>query len=332
MLTVDVESYQKGDPDKQIWGKQADGEHGIRRIMDLLDKHGLKGTFYLNVYEAAKHGEPTIAEVARAIHQRGHDLQLHTHPAPMYGFRNMQHVDLAQQEAVLLRGKELILKWTGKTVVAHRAGAFGANLDTLKASRTVGLAIDSSFSPASPNSMLTRQLPASNWPSLVEGVVELPVSYYAQLSFGNWQSLRILDVEATSLGEFKSVIRQFREGGAPAVNILMHSFSFVRFGVANPALEQRFEQLLAFLAKEPGVEVVTVSQLHPAWTSQIGALKPDAGVVPYTGLWLTYRRAIEHAGQGGENLMVASAPAVVAGVAVGIFFIWRRRARSKKSV
>ena len=49
MITVDVESYTKGTPDQQIWGKQPDGEHGIRRMMDMLDKHGLKGTFYLNV-------------------------------------------------------------------------------------------------------------------------------------------------------------------------------------------------------------------------------------------------------------------------------------------
>ena len=91
VITVDVESYGRdGDPEKQIWGKLADGEHGIRRIMDLLDKHGVKGTFYLNVYEAAKYGDAALARVARAINDRGHDLELHTHPAPVYGISEMQ--------------------------------------------------------------------------------------------------------------------------------------------------------------------------------------------------------------------------------------------------
>lgn len=329
LVTVDVESYAKGNPDKQIWGRQPDGEHGIRRIMDLLDKHDLKGTFYLNVYEAAKHGEPEIAEVARVIHQRGHDLQLHTHPAPMYGFRNMQQADYDHQVEVLTHGKELIRTWTGKTVVAHRAGAFAANLDTLKASRAAGLAIDSSFSPSSHNTMLARQLPASNLPQKVEGVLELPVSYYTQLRFGSWQSERLLDVEATSLDEFKSVIRQFRDGGAPAVNVLMHSFSFVRTGAVNPVMEQRFDQLLDFLTKEPGIEVVTVSQLQPAWIAQIGEMKQVAGPVPNTGLWLTYCRAVEQAHEGGANLAVTLAPVIAVILVIILILFWRRSRHNK---
>lgn len=324
MVTVDVESYAHGDPDKQIWGRQADGEHGIRRIMDLLDKHGLKGTFYLNVYEAAKHGEPTIAEVARVIHQRGHDLQLHTHPGPMFGFKNMQHANYAHQLEALVRGKALIQEWTGKKVIAHRAGAFAANLDTLRAAQTIGLVLDSSLSPTSQNTQLSRQLPPSNLPQRVEGVVELPISYYSQFRFGNWHSFRILDVEASSLDEFKSVVRQFRDANAPVVNILMHSFSFVRFGKANPALEQRFEQLLMFLANEPGVEVVTVSELHPDWASQVTTLTQSAGPVPNTGLWLTYLRAVEHAGEGGANLAVASIPLVMLVAVVLVLMVWRK--------
>lgn len=329
LITVDVESYEKGNPDKQIWGKQPDGEHGIRRIMDLLDKHHLKGTFYLNVYEAAKHGEPAIAEVARLIHERGHDLQLHTHPSPMFKAYSMQRAELELQVEILKRGKELIHEWTGKTVVAHRAGAFAGNLQTLKASQITGLAIDSSFSPVTQRSMLAHQLEASNLPQRIHGVVELPITFYTQLRFGDWQSLRFLDVEATSLGEFKSVIRQFRDAGFPVANIVMHSFSFVRTGAANPAMERRFDELLAFLAQEPGIEVVTVSQLHPEWTAQVAVLEKGPDLVPHTGVWLTYWRAVEHMGEGGANLALALAPLGLAGAAILAMFLWRRSARPK---
>lgn len=326
MITVDVESYTKGTPDQQIWGKQPDGEHGIRRMMDMLDKHGLKGTFYLNVYEAAKSGESEVelAEVARTINNRGQDLQLHTHPGPMFGSEVMQRASLEQQIAILNRGKDLIRQWTGKTVIAHRAGAFAANLDTLKACQQVGLLIDSSFSPVSTSTDLSKQLSASNLPQVIEGVVELPITQFAQARLGNWQSLRYLDIEASSLDELRYAIRQFRDAGFPVVNIMMHSFSFVRHGNTDAAIEQRFDQLLAFLKAEPGVQVVTVSQLYPQWTAQVATLQKGTNVTPNTGVWLMYRRAWEDF-KGWENIAVAVTPPFLLFFMTAMVLRWRRR-------
>jgi peptidoglycan/xylan/chitin deacetylase (PgdA/CDA1 family) len=324
MITVDVESYTKGTPDQQIWGKQPDGEHGIRRMMDMLDRHGFKGTFYLNVYEAAKHGDGILAEVARTIHGRGHDLQLHTHPSPMFKFDTMQNADVEQQVAVLSQGKDLIRQWTGKTVIAHRAGAFAANQDTLAACQRAGLAIDSSFSPVSTLTDLSRQLPASNMPRVIDGVVELPLTYIAQARLGNWQSLRYLDIEGTSYDEFVSAIRQFRDADFPVVNIVMHSFSFVRHGKTDASIEQRFDKLLGFLKAEPGVQVVTVSQLHPQWTTQVATLQQGSNFVPHTGVWLMYQRALEDF-MGWKNIVVALTPLILLVVIAASVVLWRRR-------
>jgi peptidoglycan/xylan/chitin deacetylase (PgdA/CDA1 family) len=327
MITVDVESYAKGNPGLQIWGKQPDGEHGIQRMMDMLDAHGLKGTFYLNVYEAAKHGETDIAKVARAIHLRGHDLQLHTHPGPMFGIEYMQQASLDKQVEILKWGKDLIRQWTGKTVVAHRAGGFAANLDTLKACKLAGLQIDSSFSPVSGDTVLAQQLPATNLPHEIEGVVELPITYYAQARLGNWQSLRYLDIEGSSYDEMVDAIRQFRDAGFPVVNIMMHSFSFVRYGKADPGVEQRFDDLLKFLAAEPGVKVITVSQLYPEWTAHIPTLQQGADLVPETGVWLMYRRAWEDL-KGWKNILVAVTPPAMLFVVSAITIWWRRKKKN----
>ena len=54
-------------------------------MMNIFDEYGVKATFFVNVYEAAKYEDDTLAEVCRAIHSRGHDLELHTHPKPMFG-------------------------------------------------------------------------------------------------------------------------------------------------------------------------------------------------------------------------------------------------------
>src|SRR3990172_10992364 len=117
-VTVDVESWRAGDPRTQIWGvTPASSEaHGISKIMDIMDSREVKGTFFLNVYEAAEHGEVELAEIARAIHERGHDLQLPSHPEAMYGIYHFSGADLQQQVEILQEGKRLILEWTGKHV------------------------------------------------------------------------------------------------------------------------------------------------------------------------------------------------------------------------
>lgn len=330
LITVDVESYSKGNPDKQIWGKQPDGEHGIRRIMDMLDAHGLKATFYLNVYEAASHGEAAIAEVARAIQQRGHDLELHTHPGPMFGTSTMRRADLGKQVQILQRGMDLLRDWTGKTVVAHRAGAFDANLDTLKACHAVGLSIEHSLSPVAANTKLAQELPATNLPRVIDGVVELPITFYSQVKIGSWKSLRYLDVDGSSYDELVNVIRQFRDAHFPVVTIMMHSFSFVRFGTADRDLERRFDQLLDFLAKEPGLQVVTVEQLQPEWIKQVPALERGQDLVPNTGIWLTYMRATEEIGKGWKNTVVVLVPPAVLLILAVLIVVGYRRRRKKR--
>jgi peptidoglycan/xylan/chitin deacetylase (PgdA/CDA1 family) len=320
LITVDVESYAKGNPDKQIWGKQPDGEHGIRRIMDMLDAHGLKATFYLNVYEAAKFGDAELANIARTIHERGHDLELHTHPGPMFGSDVMRKADLDKQTQILKRGIDLIHQWTGKWVVAHRAGAFDANLDTLKACHAVGLMIDHSLSPVAANTKLAQELPATNLPRVHNGVIELPITFYTQVKIGSFRSLRYLDVDGSSYDELVNVIRQFRDAKFPVVTIMMHSFSFVRFGTADRDVERRFDRLLAFLAAEPGVKVVTVGQLQPEWIKQVPMLEHGP----------TYLRATEEIGKGWKNTVVVLVPlALLLIFAVAIVLAYRRRSRKR---
>jgi len=67
LFTVDVESRDGGGPDRDIWGR-LEGEpeeHGIGRMMDILDSRGAKGTFFVNVYEAPVSGHEAMAEVCR---------------------------------------------------------------------------------------------------------------------------------------------------------------------------------------------------------------------------------------------------------------------------
>jgi len=319
LITVDVESFHDGNPDKQIWGKTefSNEEHGIAKIIEILDSRKAKATFYLNVYEMAKHGEKQIRHVAEAIHESGHDLQLHTHPNDMFGYG--MYADIDKQKAILEVGIDLIEKWTGKKVIAHRAGGYQANLDTLTACQAVGIMVDSSLSPAS-GTMLARQMAPVNHPVYHNGILEIPVSYYIQAKFGSWESRRIVDLEASTYYELKSVLEQFRDRSTTVVNIMMHSFSFVRYGKPDYALEKRFEKLLDFINQDPDVVLSTTSEFYSKVAKNGALVNHRENFVPYTGWLLTYLRAVEDYDKGWKNVAVALSPVMLSAIIVVFLF------------
>ncbi|MBI5752380.1 MAG: polysaccharide deacetylase family protein [Hydrogenophilales bacterium] len=332
LITVDTESYTEGNPKQQIWGRVGGGgEHGIGKIMDILEAHGVKGTFYINVYEAERHGEETIAQVIKAVHKRGHDVQLHTHPHHKYGIHKLTRADLARQQEILLWGKHFIERHTGTAVIAHRAGAFAANLDTIEALRRIGVKVDASLSSLSEESHLAREVgEARNRPFVLNGILELPITYYVQGRVATYQFKRTLDIESTSLREFEDVIRQAQVANVPAVNVLMHSFSFVRHGRPDIELEERFDRFLSFLGTQHGVVVSTTTQFYGHWSSRIAPSSEPEQFVPATGWWLSYLRAVEEADNGWKNAVVAVALPALMILVIGVL-LHRRYSKTTRN-
>lgn len=320
VFTIDVESRTDGGPESDIWGRipgEAD-EFGVTRIMDILEAQGIYGTFFLNVYELAKHGEREIGAAASIIHARGHDLELHTHPRPMYGFYGMANAPLADQVKVMHRGVEILQQWTGKRVLAHRAGAFSANLDTVKAAELIGLEADCSLSAGSRVRVpLVRQLGASNLVRQVGKVWEIPVTYYTQLRFGPWRPRRILDIEGSSLSEIKYVVRWSLRRGLPTICILMHSFSLCRHGKPNRRAITRFTKLLAWLKSQSEVDICTIAQVCERLRHR--TVVESAVGEPNTGIFRTWLRSVVAWNEGWRNFLTASVG--VAAAAVLIFVL-----------
>lgn len=308
LFTVDVESRSWGDPSQDVLGTLPGhpGSFGIELMMDILDSHQVRGTFFLNVYEIAKHGDEAIASAARSIHSRGHDLELHTHPRPMYRPYGMSHAALEEQVAILKRGIALIHEWTGKRVVAHRAGAFLANGDTLRAVEAAGLAADCSLAPGSKEPVpLVSELGASNMVRRVGSVWEIPVTYYEQVRIGPWRPRRILDIEASSLAEIKRVTRIAVRQGLPTVCMLMHSFSFIRGGRPEERIIRRFSALLGWLRKQDGIRIDGVEQT----CRRLDAVRMPESIpegAPCTGIWLTWTRALQSWNNGWKNFVVSA--------------------------
>jgi hypothetical protein len=322
LVTVDTESYANGHPDLQIWGRMADGEEfGIRCIMDALERHGALGTFYVNVYEAGRHGEPALREVIHAIHERGHDVELHTHPRDRFGHDKMSRADPARQREILAWGKEFIEGEIGRPVLAHRAGAFAANRGTITALRELGIAVDASLSPAWWECQLAREVESPNRPFMLDGVLELPATQYVQARLGSRRFVRMVDIQACSLRELKNIVRQALAQRVSSINLLIHSHSFVRDGRGDRRLLRRLDRFLAFLAAEPGVHAHTTRQFHARWHAEGLDTDAHAPFEPHTGWWLTYLRTVESFGQGWKNTIAALAPPLAL-AAAGALAYW----------
>lgn len=308
VVTIDVETRTHGDSSQDISGviPGYPGNFGIEKIMDVLEEQQARGTFFLNAYEVAKHGEDVVRSAARLIHERGHDLELHTHPRPMFRFYGMSQASFDEQNAILEKGIMLLKGWTGGKVVAHRAGAFAANTDTVRAVAAVGLQADCSLSAGSHVSVpLVAELGASNAMQRVDDAWEIPMTCFDQVRIGPWHSRRILDIEGCSLPEIKHVTRWAIRHRLPTVCILMHSFSLSRQNKPNHRVVRRLTALLAWLREQDDIEIGTIEQV--CRQLKAGSLPPTTAAIPSTGIWLTWGRAISSWNDGWKNLTVSFA-------------------------
>ena len=147
IFTVNVEVGKSHDAEARIWGRCVEGEFGIGFQLEQLRQRGFGGSFFVNVYESRRHGAEFFGKVCRRIVESGSDVELHTHPdgwTEDWSRPYMWQYTLAEQVELVRLGQKMLADWTGSPAIAHRAGSFAANDDTLRACIANGLRIDSS--------------------------------------------------------------------------------------------------------------------------------------------------------------------------------------------
>ncbi|RLA20352.1 MAG: hypothetical protein DRQ62_10670 [Gammaproteobacteria bacterium] len=313
LLSIDVESLSTGDPKTNIWGRLDgyQGDNGVPLILDILKRNQSNATFYLNVFEVAKYEEQDIKQVAQTIVAHNQDIQLHTHPKPMYGKKGMSLFSPDKQEKILRKGKELLEQWTDKKIIAHRAGAYLANTDTLIALKNIGISVDASLNVAS-SSPLYQQGYQQNDIMLIDDILEIPVTYYTQLKFLDWESKRHIDIESSSLSELKSVLDQMAEQDSCAANIMMHSFSITRFGYPDQRVVSKLDALLQYIKEHPKLIASNTEDFYTSYKNNSLDCTATPDFVPHTGIIYTYLRSWERFNDGWKNIVFSlSVPALI---------------------
>jgi peptidoglycan/xylan/chitin deacetylase (PgdA/CDA1 family) len=271
VFTVDVESNDRLRLPDQVDAVCADGTAcGLMAIVRLLDARGWSGTFFLNVYEHQRWGEAAMRNIAVQLQGAGQDVALHTHPHWVYDAsrRAMYQYSLDEQTAIVRDGVHLLREWTGRPVVAHRAGGYAADERTLTALQRSGVLVDSSMFWTDPDSRLDALGFPRNLPTYHAGVAEIPVSVYQRDDrpaifehvLGPVSKVTKIDPNWFVDGaEARNAIRALVEVNVPVLVVFLHSFSFMYAGAGGgpPQADQHAMDMFRVI-----VDAVALRQLQ----------------------------------------------------------------------
>ncbi|MBI2165241.1 MAG: polysaccharide deacetylase [Chloroflexi bacterium] len=145
-LSIDLDgraSWVQRDPQfAQLPGLMSMGDYGprvgARRLLNLLDEHGIRCTFFVPGSIAEANGE-----LVKEIYARGHEIgnhgYVHEHPATLTA---------AQEIDILERSRAIVHRITGEAPVGYRAPGLNPSERTLRLLAERGYLYDSSLMDA----------------------------------------------------------------------------------------------------------------------------------------------------------------------------------------
>lgn len=239
IITVDVESIEPLPlPAQRDILCEQQAPCGLNYMTAMLEQRGMAGTFFLNVYEQKAWGATVLRDIAQRLQTAGHDVALHTHPQWAYDPQRpyMYSYSLEDQSRIIADGVRALQEWTGLPVVAHRAGAYSANKDTITALERSGIVLDSSLFLHHPHSLLNGLGLPANTPAMIGKVVEMPVTVYERherpAGWGQhlpqYIALGKVDVDAiANEREAAAAVAAVVAADLPYLVVFLHSFSFI---------------------------------------------------------------------------------------------------------
>lgn len=249
-----------------FWGGEAKRKQGLTYQLQTLKGYGLKATFFVDPLFSFALGISPLRDVIRAIQEFGQEVALHLHPEwltdprvsglPAFAGPYMRDYPEEIQSKLIEAGIGRLKEAGAESIQAFRAGSWGADTATLRALARNRIPFDSSLNACYAASL--ADLPDREsilQPTLIEGVWELPQTYYVDRPPAGRRPLQVC---ASSLAEFRYVLEQAHARQWRCVVAVTHSFEFVRVdrlrrrnGLVGPRrlLGARFEDICGYLAK-----------------------------------------------------------------------------------
>jgi len=272
LLTFDVEVWCDGwsnldrsfpkSFERYVTGHSINGHYALPETLAILNRHGLKGSFFVEPLFATRFGQEYLEIIVRMILLAGHEVQLHIHPEWTDEARQpiiencatkRQHLSfytLDEQTTLISCGRRMLELAGSGPISAFRAGSYAANRDTFEALRRNKIMIDTSLNRCfSASGSDLRRLRDFDLELVAPGVSTFPVTILKD-GFGHD---RPAQVGACGFGELRDALLNARDVGIRNFVIVSHNFEMLKVGSTDPdwTVVRRFERLCAFLADNP---------------------------------------------------------------------------------
>lgn len=273
-----------------------EGPAGITHKLQLLRQHGQKAVFFVDPMPALIWGIGAIEDVVGPIIEAGQDVQLHCHTEwlaiagadnPLASKRTGQNIadfPLDEQLELLSYARDVLIAAGAPPPVAFRAGNYGANDDTLRALAQLGLAYDTSHTPALPDACRISLGPDVRDPVEHCGVIEVPVGTIGTIGGGQ----RHAQITALTLAEMVAAVRHARDEGHNTFVLVSHSFELInrRRLAVNHVVRRRFTGLVRELAAMRDVSTATFRDNPPSLDPGLPPRQPVPATALRTGMRL----------------------------------------------
>jgi len=309
-LTFDIEVWCNGWDDldgsfpgsfeRYVYGRSQHGDYALPETLAILNRHGLKGVFFVEPLFATRFDAEHLAIIVRLIRDAGQEVQLHLHPEwtdeatePIIEDcatkrQHLSYYTLAEQTALVAHGKRMLEAAGSGPISAFRSGSFAANCDTFEALRRNQIFLDTSlnrcYDVSAPE---LRRVHSFDQAFVTQSVTTFPVTVMKD-GFGKD---RHAQVGACSFSEMRDALLSAQRAGHRDFVVVSHNFEMLKPGTSLPdwVVVKRFEQLCGFLAANSKLFCVRgfgADLMNPAETNQ--PISP-----PKSSVLATARRYVE---------------------------------------
>ena len=281
LITVDTELsallHRRGATADANLASSVTGQAGMSAVgtgwqMDCLDRHGLKGIFFVDPMPGLVFGPDIVRRMIEPILTRGHEVQLHMHTewlewasqSPVGDRRgaNIGDFPLADQIVLLEWGRDALERAGAPSPIAFRAGNYGANDDTLKALAKLGIVWDASYNGYYRNGPCRIGIvPDQIDPVQRFDVTEIPVAAIIDRP----GSIRPAQICALSSREMRQGLCHAADTARPVFSIVTHSFEMLSRDRRRPnrAVMRRFEAMCRTIGSHAGLVAAGFTDLNP---------------------------------------------------------------------
>ena len=282
-----------------IYGQDRAGGHALPKTLEILNRHGLKGVFFVEPLFAGRFGVPFLREIVELIRGAGQEVQLHLHPEwaaeidhpATAGMTTRQRrlgaFTFEQQKRLIGFGLELMASAGAPRPAAFRAGSFAASASTFRALRENGVSLDFSIDAVLPASVpdlrdgrdLTRT-------QVIDGVTSVPMAVFRD-GFGKERHAQI---GACAAAELIGAMEHAARAGKPHFVILSHGTEMQKPWSPLPdrIVARRFESVCQYLGRHRDT-------LPTGGVADLPLADPDSGGVSRASVPATTRRYVEQA-------------------------------------